>query len=115
MVKENQKRYLLQAVQAIDRLLLFNSEHSLEEALEDFRISDVYLMEFENLANAVMKLDDELIAMDPKIPLLQLKGIRNRIAHDYLSVSIEILFEAINKDLSNLRIQLSNLLFFIDK
>lgn len=42
---------------AINRLEEFTKEHSLEDAMDDYRISDVILLEFENVANSANRLD----------------------------------------------------------
>lgn len=88
---------------AIDRLILVSNENTLEEAQENFMISDVLLLEFENLANSIMRLDDNFINNHPEIPINQLRAVRNRIAHDYLSVSIEILYTTIDRNLKDLK------------
>lgn len=100
---ENQKRFLLQAILAIDRLILVSNENTLEEVQENFMISDVLLLEFENLVNSIMRLDDNFINNHPEIPINQLRAVRNRIAHDYLSVSIEILYTTIDRNLKDLK------------
>ncbi len=85
---------------AINRLEEFSKEHDLEEAIDDYRISDVILLEFENLANAAMRLDDDFKQLHQEIPFSEMVSIRNRIAHDYLSVSLEILYQTINENLN---------------
>lgn len=103
MLNENDLRHIEGVILAIDRLILVKNEHSLEEAQNDFRVSDVLLMEFENLANSAMKLSYEFIDSNQFIPIDKMRAIRNRIAHDYLSVSLETLYETIDDDLLNLK------------
>lgn len=103
MINENDFRHVQNALLAIKRLEEFSSEYSLKEAGEDYRISDVLLMEFENLANEIFKLTNDYLKAHPGLPLVELKGIRNRIAHDYLSVSLEILFLSIKNDFPALK------------
>ena len=80
---------------AIERLEEFSQEHTIDEAMDDYRISDVILLEFENLANAASRLDTQFKIEHSDIPFSQMIAIRNRIAHDYLSVSLETLYQTI--------------------
>lgn len=60
-------------------------------------------MEFENLANEIFKLSIDYFENNKGIPIVELKGIRNRIAHDYLSVSLDVLYLSIQNDFSSLK------------
>lgn len=103
MIDEKSKRHIKSALVAIERLEIVSKEHSLEEAENDFRISDVLLLEFENLANECMKIDSAILTEFPDFPLEELRAIRNRVAHDYISVSIEILYKTISNDLGKVK------------
>ena len=108
MINEKDLRHVKNALLAIKHLEEFSSEHPINEAYEDYRISDVLLMEFENLANEIFKLSNEYFAANENIPLIQLKAIRNRIAHDYLSVSLDVLYTSIEIDFPRLKSILIN-------
>ena len=110
MIEENDKRHISHMIEAIDRLIDCRNKYDLETARNDYMIFDVILMEFENLANHAMKLTEELISSHSEINIKELRAIRNRIAHDYLSVQIEILYDAIDKDLPSVKQVLTELI-----
>ena len=98
MKESNNLRHLQNMLLAINRLEEFTKEHSLEDAMDDYRISDVILLEFENVANSANRLDADYKARHSEIPFFKITSIRNRIAHDYLSVSLETLYETVEND-----------------
>ena len=110
MIKENDLRHIENILVAIERLENLFSKYSLEEAINDYMIFDVILMEFENLGNQMMKLSDELQNSHPELHLNELRAIRHRIAHDYLSVQIETLYNTIKNDFPNVKGSLKALL-----
>ena len=55
--------------------------------------------------------DGKLLTLRPEIPWHQVFGLRNRIAHGYFDIDVEIISEVINNDLQPL---LEATSFFID-
>lgn len=97
-------------LEAIERLEEVYNKYSLEEAIYDYMIFDVVLIEFENLGNQMMKLTDGLINSHPELHLNELRAIRHRIAHDYLSVQIETLYKTIQNDFPDIKESLRKLI-----
>ena len=91
MINDKDKRFVNLMLESINRLIICRNKYDIEQAANDFMIFDVILMEFENLTNYALRLSPELVESHPEIHITELRAIRNRIAHDYLSVSIEIL------------------------
>lgn len=110
MTNDKDKRFISLMLESIDRLMTCRSKYNLDEAANDYMIFDVILMEFENLTNFALRLSPELLESHPELHINELKAIRNRIAHDYLSVSLEILYDSIDKDLPELKENLNKLI-----
>ena len=103
MINQNDLRHIGQMLQAIERLENCYSKFPLEQTCNDYMIFDVILMEFENLGNNSLKLSKELIESHPELHLSDLRAIRHRIAHDYLSVQIEVLYQTIEENFPSLK------------
>lgn len=110
MINDKDKRFINLMLESINRLIMCRDKYDIDQAANDFMIFDVILMEFENLTNYALKLSPELVESHPEIHINELRAIRNRIAHDYLSVSIEILYDSINNDFPLLKDTLISLL-----
>ena len=55
------------------------------------------------------KLDDSFNAQYADIPWSQLRGLRNRIVHDYEGVNLVLVWDIIHEDLPELIVKLKNL------
>ena len=110
MINENDLRHIRNMLISLQRLEDCHNQYSLEEAINDYMVFDVILMEFENLGNQMMKLSDELLNSHPELHLNELRAIRHRIAHDYLSVQIETLYNTIENDFPNVKASLKSLI-----
>ena len=58
------------------------------------------------MGESAIRLDDEFTRNYPEIPWIKIRGLRNRIAHDYEGISIDIIWDIIQNDLEPLQSQL---------
>lgn len=56
------------------------------------------------------KLDKEYLIKYSDIPWLKMKGLRNRIVHDYEGVNLKLIWEIIDTDIKILKEQLLKLI-----
>lgn len=56
------------------------------------------------------KLDNEYLNKHSDIPWFKIKGLRNRIVHDYEGVNLKLIWEIIDVDIKILRKQLLKLI-----
>lgn len=92
-------RMLSLMVEKIDRLLDVCSNHTRQEIKENYLLSDTIQFEFEKLFEDTTRLSVELKLDHPELPIDDLRSIRNRIAHDYGSVIIDVLISTVENDL----------------
>ncbi len=62
------------------------------------------------IGEAVTKLDDDFLAANVNIPWRQMKGLRNRIVHDYDGVNPVLVWEIIQNDLPVLKEKLEKII-----
>lgn len=105
MIKTD-KRILGSMIEKIDRLTWVVSNHSKEEISDDFTLYDTIVYEFEKLYEDVTRLSPLVLMDNPQLPINQLRAIRNRVAHDYESVIIEVLIDTIVNDFPSFKEQL---------
>ena len=68
------------------------------------------LRHLQNILLAINRLDNEYKTSHLEIPFFKITSIRNRIAHDYLSVSLETLYETVENDFSEFKTLIVNLI-----
>jgi uncharacterized protein with HEPN domain len=58
------------------------------------------------IGELVNKLDKEYMSQHPDIPWVEMKGLRNRIVHDYEGINLILIWEIIDIDIKKLKEQL---------
>ena len=93
-----------------DKLIEIGSRFTGEEIEKDFIYSDSVQYEFEKLYEDSARLSEEIKNNHPELHIDDLRGIRNRVAHAYESVSLNILLDTIRNDIPTLRQTILNFL-----
>ena len=63
------------------------------------------------LGELTTKLEKDYIANYPNIPWNEMRGLRNKIVHDYEGVNLRLVWEIISQDLPELKKQLEKILY----
>lgn len=56
-----------------------------------------------NIGEQANRLSDNLRNKYPSVPFQQIRGLRNRVAHDYTGIDYEMVFDIIKTDLHSLK------------
>lgn len=80
------------------------------ELLNDSKTYDAVLMNFVVIAEACNRLSTDLQIQYPEIGWNGLRRFRNYIAHDYFGVDINVVWQSITLDLSELKTGLQRIL-----
>ena len=94
MIKENDLRIISSMILECNRLTKICDDYSDEMIINSFIYSDSLLYEFEKLFEDSTRLSKEL-QEDPHLHINDLRGIRNRIAHRYESITLSILIDTV--------------------
>lgn len=68
------------------------------------------LLLLSNIGEHVGKISDETKTKYSSIPWRQVRGLRNRIAHDYTGIDYEMVFDVVSNDLPTLKTALEAIL-----
>lgn len=61
------------------------------------------------IGEAVNRLSSDFIVNNPQIPIRQIKGMRNRVVHEYKEVDLQVLWEAMQTSIPELLKELENI------
>jgi uncharacterized protein with HEPN domain len=78
--------------------------------LQDEKSIDAVVRNLEIIGEATKQFPAGFTALHPGIPWRQLAGLRNRIAHDYFGLDVEIVWEIVHHDLPVLSAALEKLI-----
>lgn len=107
MINDFDKRIFSLLIVECNRLIEVCDKYNEQEIISNYILSDAIQYEFEKLFEDISRLSKE-IQNNPALHFNELRGIRNRIAHNYESVSLSILIETVKKDIPLLKGILKN-------
>lgn len=110
MISQTDIRLLKLIVEKCDRLIDICLNHSIEEIERNYLLSDAIQFEFEKIYEDTTKLSLEFRITHHELNYEALRSIRNRVAHDYESVIIEILVDTVKNNIPVLKQTIEQLL-----
>jgi uncharacterized protein with HEPN domain len=105
--------FLAHMLESADRVLKYTSRMNRAQFLADSMVQDAVIRNIEIIgeaANNLLEVDPEFPKRDSSIPFVQIYGIRNRICHGYFSVSLEMVWDAVEVDIPVLRRKISKII-----
>ena len=87
-------------IEKCDRLIEIVNNHTIKEIKSNYIFSDSIQYEFEKLYEDTTRLSVEFrMAYKDELNIDDLRSIRNRVAHDYESVVIDVLIDTIQNNI----------------
>ncbi|MGB7338426.1 MAG: HepT-like ribonuclease domain-containing protein [Phototrophicaceae bacterium] len=103
--------YIQQTIQKITRLTAKGKTIFLQD--DDEQAAILYYLQ--TLSESTTRLSDELKEKQPQIAWQQIRGLRNRVAHDYLSIDLELVWLIITTELTALSESIEQMLNILEK
>ncbi|MBQ7546073.1 MAG: DUF86 domain-containing protein [Clostridia bacterium] len=94
----------------IDKILAYTCGCTYESFAENTQLVDACVFNLSQIGELAGKLDAAYMQAHPDIPWRQMRGLRNKIVHDYEGVNLTLVWEIIDADLQQLRTDLLTLL-----
>ena len=88
---ENARR-AIQFVQGMDFETFSNDEKTLYAVIRAIEI----------IGEAAAKIPDEVRSDYPKVPWREVKGMRNKLVHNYFGINMEVVWQTVQEDLPEL-------------
>ena len=105
---DNQKA-IVNIIKYIDKIIDFTKNIDYDHFASDELIQDACFMNLMQIGETANKIDESYEKKYPDIKWKDMKGLRNRIVHDYDGVNIRIVWDTIKNDLPILKEQLLKL------
>lgn len=97
------KAILLKLIEYIEKIQNYCNEKTYETFSENSQLVEACVFNLSQMGEMVNRLEDELIESHIEIPWYQIRGLRNRIVHDYEGVNLHLVWEIIENDLPELK------------
>jgi len=103
------KEILLDLIRASSLILEFCENLNYQTFSEDIKTQSSVLYQIIIIGEAVNRLSPEFIQTHPEIPINPMRGMRNRVVHEYKEVDLKILWEVVQTSIPPLLQQLQNI------
>lgn len=107
-MRSNRER-LLDIAEAIDRIIKY-TRRGRKDFEEQELIQTWVIHHIEIVGGAARRISPELREAHPEVPWAEVVAMRNVLAHDYFGIDIERVWNAVERDLPDLRRQVQDLL-----
>jgi uncharacterized protein with HEPN domain len=100
-------RHIVDAILQIEQYLL---GMSIDVYTDNRMLQDAVVRQLEIVGEASGNLSKEFCNQHPEVPWGQIVAMRNRIAHDYINVDMEIVWDVVQQDLPPLKSRIAAIL-----
>ncbi|MBR2957619.1 MAG: DUF86 domain-containing protein [Clostridia bacterium] len=100
------KKIISKMIGYIDKISSYCDGIGYSDFEENSLLVEACVFNLSQLGELVNKLDADFISGNKSVPWNQMRGLRNRIVHDYEGVNLVLVWEIISGDLAELKVQL---------
>jgi uncharacterized protein with HEPN domain len=109
MSERKPSAYINDILKCISHIDKYTSAISFDEFAANFMIVEACLYNIQVIGEAVTKLPDEIKDSEPQIPWALIKGMRNRLIHEYFGTDVQLVWNVIKNELPALNIDLQRI------
>ena len=110
MSHRGDKEFLLDILEACNRIIDFTKDMSYNEFVEDTKTQDAVLRNIEIIGEAVKNVSDELKNRHDDIEWKKIAGMRDKLIHFYFGVNLDIVWDVVRNKVLVLKDKISKLL-----
>ena len=103
------REILIDLIRACELSIQFCQDLDVQAFSQDLKTQSSVLYQIVIIGEAVNRLSANFAIENPQIPIRQIRGMRNRIVHEYKEVDLEILWLAIQTDIPKLLTELKKI------
>jgi uncharacterized protein with HEPN domain len=103
---KDERLYLSNIQECIERIEEY-TKGGKEEFMATKMIQDAVIRNFEIIGEATKRLSPELRSKYSDVPWQQMAGLRDVLIHDYLKVNINLVWQIVENNLSDLKTQVT--------
>lgn len=109
-IQSKEYESLKKMIDYIDRSLEYTNGYSKEQFENDMKTVDATVFNISQIGKLVKNISDETKRKYSKIEWNMIKGLRNRIIHDYEGISLKSIWYILENDIIELRAQLNEII-----
>ena len=99
---KDERLYLIHILEGIDRIQSYTSDGQ-EDFFSSILIQDAVLRNLQTLSESTMRLSESLKSTKPGVPWTSIAGFRNVVAHGYLDIDLNLIWDIVIRDVPVLK------------
>lgn len=96
-------------LQSIDHIESYTTNLNFEDFVANFMVTEACLYNVQIIGEAVSKLPDDIKKSEEQIPWQLIKGMRNRLVHEYFGTDLQLVWNVIKNELPSFRDELQRI------
>ena len=108
--KPSDQERLEHMIEAIDRIFRFRDQLSYSDFLNDEMAQFAIIKNFEIIGEAAYRLSEETRAKNERIEWRKVIAFRHILVHDYYKINTEIIWNAIENKLMDMKVEVEGML-----
>ena len=101
---------IMKMIEYIDRTIRYTNGYTFEEFCNDDKTIDATVFTISQIGELVKNISKETKEKYEKIEWNMIKGLRNRIIHDYEGISLKSIWYIVKNDIIQLKDDLNNII-----
>lgn len=97
-------------LESVDKILFISKEKSYEDFVKDWIAQDAIIRNFEIIGEASNYVDEAVKEKFTEVAWNEIRGLRNIIAHVYFEIDTKQIWETIQSDIPELKLQILKIL-----
>jgi uncharacterized protein with HEPN domain len=110
MSKKDRNILLNDVLESIQKIKKYTKGMNFQQFLQDDKTIDACVRNFEIIGEVSSKIDEDFKLNHSEIEWNRMKGLRNRMIHDYSGVDYQVVWDIISEYLDELEYQVQKLL-----
>jgi len=109
MPKRNPSAIIKDILVCIEHVQLYTGDLSFEEFSKNFMAVEACLYNIQIIGEAITHLPEKLKEKETHIPWSLIRGMRNRLIHEYFGTDLPVVWQVINKELPSFKTELERI------
>ena len=110
MSKKDRNILLLDILESIKKIKKYTNEMTYDLFIQDDKTIDACVRNFEIIGEVSSKIDEDFKIEHSEIEWKRMKGLRNRMIHDYSGIDYQVVWDIITEYFDELEYQVEQLL-----
>lgn len=99
MSERKASTYITDMLKCIEHISNYTADLLFDEFADDFMVVEACLYNIQIIGEAASKMPDDVKKNNPQIPWVLIKGMRNRLIHDYIGTDLQVVWNIIINEL----------------